>query len=132
MSPRVPNLDTVRHMQRQAGSASDFYGAAVTWRKYISASAGNPEAGVADSACFQLRPARWDLKPLTIQETQMLGGQQFGGSIRVRARDEINARDEMVYLNRVYRFVTDPMTDRMGEMQYWEVIAARADVTGFY
>jgi hypothetical protein len=129
-NPLSPDL--VNKLHQYMASGMGFFGQPVTLKKYVSASAGNPEFGIDDKLCYQYRPATMELRPLTIEESQMVGGQTIGGSYEYVSLEPVSLRDEVLFAGEVYRAVSYPDKEVIGETLYWKGIMQRASITGFY
>ena len=127
---RANDPDLARHMSRQVASSMELFGQKIEWRRYVSASGGYPEYGIGDSATQQFRPAQWMLEPLTIEEIQMAGGQEYNGGIKVMTLEPFGQRDEMRYENRIYRCAAQPVQSYVGSNLYWRGVFVLAQVTG--
>lgn len=125
-------VDIHRMLSKSVSESFNLFSHSVTWKYYVSASAGTPEAGIGDSWCYQLRPGRADLKPLTFEEIQMIGGQNIIGGYRVYSQVEPQNRDEMIYDGQTYRAISQPIHAHIGNPLWWETVFVAGDVTGLW
>jgi hypothetical protein len=109
-----------------------MFGQPATIRKYVSASAGQPEFGIGDKLCYQSRPTNMWLRALSVEETQMVGGQTVGGAYEFKSISRIDLRDEIIYAGELYRVKSYPEMNAFGDVIYFRGIMERASVTGFY
>ena len=122
-----PNPDLAKTFQYQVASSMQLFGQTVSYKRYISASGGQPEYGLGDSAQYQPRPSQWQLRPLTVQEIQAVGGQNIAGGFEVFAPHPIFQRDEVTYSNTSYRIVSVPSMEQIGNSLYYRAIMAIGD-----
>lgn len=135
MPHRLNDPDLSKRFQLQAASAILFFGQGVTLRKYISASGGNPELGIGDQWCYQLRPAIANLTELKLNEVQMIGGQNAQGGYMMEMLDRPDARDEIQYPAQsglIYRVASEPVQENIGNTLYWKFYTLRAQISGSY
>jgi hypothetical protein len=124
--------DISRRIQGYANNVMGMFGQDVVLRKFISASAGSPDMGIADQNCYQSRPAQMEMRQLTLEEMQTVGGQDIWGTYEVFSTIPIQKRDEIVYLGETYRFITETEQDSIGTVIYYRGIAQRGTVTGYF
>lgn len=129
---RFPDADLSRYLQSRMASSIQFFGQSVTYKKYISASGSYPEFGMGDTGMYQLRPATFQIRPLTVDETQAMGGQIVGGSLAVWSTEPVGQRDEMVYQGTAYRCTNVPTMEQIGNTLYYRSIFTVSQVTGAY
>lgn len=127
-----PHPDQVRSIKRWMQTGMDWFGQPVTLRKYISASAGNPEFGIADKLCYQPIPTNMEFSMLNVEEMQAIGGVNIQGAFSVVSILPITLRDEIIYMGETYRLIGQPEVDTVSDAIYWRGIAQRASITGFY
>jgi hypothetical protein len=128
--PVTPDL--VNKLQGYMASGMGFFGQPITLRRYISASAGNPEMGLADRLCYQDRPSMAELRMLSLEEAQVVGGQDIRGTYEMVTTDPVTLRDQVVYLKESYRLLSEPERQIIGETLYYKSLIQRASITGFY
>src|SRR5574342_574241 len=116
-------------MQKQIYSATELFGQSIDWRQYISSSGSYPEFGQYDTPSYAVKQSLWQLRSLKLEELQMIGGQQYAGGYEVATQDPIDARDEMVYDGQVFRCVTQPIAEGIGDTLYWKAMFALASAT---
>ena len=133
--PRIADPDIARRMRGQVDFSMQFFGQDATMRKYISASAGVPEAGVGDAWMYQLRPIKIDLRELKLNEIQALGGQAVNGAYHVNTMEQPNLRDEIIYPvngGTTFRIASEPIQEQIGNILYWGFVMVKSEVTGTY
>lgn len=132
----IPNPDIALKLQQQAAYSNNFFGQSVTHRKYISASGGNPEFGIGDTWIYQERPAIANMRELTPQEVQQVGGQVYRGGYYMYTLFQPDARDEIRYpvapTGEIFRVASQPVVTQIGANLYFGFIALRGSVTGTY
>lgn len=126
------NPDLVNKLENYMASGMSMFGQAVTLRKFVSASAGNPDLGIADRFYYQDRPTQMELRILSIEETQLIGGNELRGSMEAICLDTVDTRDEVVYNREVYRILSQPENETIGRTLYRKFLIQRASITGFY
>jgi hypothetical protein len=131
MSNRI-NPDLVNKLNNYMASGMQLFGQSVTWRKYISASAGNPDAGISDKLCYQNRPTMAELRMLSIVEAQAVGGQDIRGTYEVVILDDVGMRDEILYNGETYRWMSQPEQEVIGSRLFSKGLIQRASITGYY
>jgi hypothetical protein len=126
------NPDLVNKMQRYIASGMDMFGQPITLRKYVSASAGNPDLGIADQLCYQERPTQCELRVLSLVEMQAVGGQDIRGTYEVMIVDSVDLRDEIIYNGETYRWMSQPEQEVIGARIYSKGLIQRASITGYF
>lgn len=124
--------DISRKLKSYVGTGMAFFGQRATWRKYISASAGNPDLGISDKLFYQERPAQMEFRSLTMEEFQMVGGQDIRGTYEIITVEPVGLRDEIVYNGETYRMISVPESDVLGDVLLHRSYVQRASVTGYY
>jgi hypothetical protein len=124
--------DLTNKLQNYIASGMALFGQPVTLRKYISASAGNPELGIEDRLCYQNRPTQMELRLLSLEELQMIGGQDLRGTFETISIDPITRRDEVIYNGELYQFISEPEQEVIGARIYSKGFMARASITGYF
>ncbi len=130
--PRSFDPDTLRQVQRHMASGMTMFSHSVIWRKYISASAGDPDMGISDKLMYQSRSTQMQLKQLSLEEAQLVGGQDIYGSYEIVTTDPVGLRDEVIYDGETYRVQGLPDHELLGGVIYYRGIIQRASITGFY
>ena len=121
--------DIVKKIQSYVGSGMSMFGQSVDLRKFISASAGNPDFGIADKLYYQSRPTLMELRVLSIEEVQMIGGQDIRGTLEFVSKDPVDMRDEVLYNGVTYRCLSQPERETIGATLFWRGIVQRASIT---
>lgn len=117
-----------RRLNQNAERVYQYAGVTATWRQYISASAGVPEAGIGDT--FYYRQST-----ITGQFGVMLNlpkiGEQVGapgmianGMFQMVTREHIGRQDEIIYNSAYYRVEADPVPDELAD--WWVTQLKRA------
>lgn len=130
--PNKLNPDLVQKLQNYIGSGMTFFGQSVTLRKFISASAGNPDMGIADKLMYQNRPTQMELRLLSLEELQAIGGQDLRGTFEVISVEPVTQRDEIIYNSETYRFIGPPEKEVVGATIYHKGFVERGSITGYF
>lgn len=90
-----------------------YAGVTATWRQYISAVAGVPEAGIGNSAFYRQQTITGQfgvmLSPPKIGEGNGAAGQIAAGMFQMVSRERIGRQDEIVYNGSLHRVESDPV-----------------------
>lgn len=124
--------DISEKLKGYVATGMSFFGQRATWRKYISASAGDPSLGIADRLFYQERQTQMEFRSLTMEEFQAVGGQDIRGTYEIVTVEPLGLRDEVVYNGETYRMFTVPEQDSLGVVLLYRSYIQRASVTGFY
>lgn len=115
MSYRGPN--TQRLNAQATETVLQHAGQTAVWRSYVSASAGNPDAGYGSKLYYreQTITAIFGQKPNMpmLAQGQTYGGQITHGELMVTTTAKIGLQDELIWRGETYRVESDPVPARM-------------------
>lgn len=90
-----------------------YAGVTATWKQYVSASAGIPEAGIGDGQYYRTQTITGQFGTMIglprIGESNGAVGQIMAGMFQVVSRERITRQDEIVYNGSLYRVESDPV-----------------------
>lgn len=102
-----------KRMGQQAERIYQYAGVTATWRQYVSASAGIPEAGIGDGQYYRTQTITGQfgvmLSPPKIGEGNGAAGQIAAGLFQMVSRERIGRQDEIIYNSAYYRVESDPV-----------------------
>lgn len=102
-----------RRLNVNAERIYQYAGVTATWRAYVSASAGVPEAGIGDVQYYATRTITGQfgvmLSPPKIGESVGAVGQIAAGMFQMVSRERIGRQDEIIYNSALYRVESDPV-----------------------
>jgi hypothetical protein len=107
-------------MARQQNEAIyQHAGQTAVWRKYVSASAGNPVLGLGSASYYAERwiTAQFYGVPgqgFSLPDNQTFAGMVTQGSFAVSTREELGQQDELVWRGDTYRIESDTVPTRIG------------------
>ena len=117
-------------IHRQQQHIAAFVGETATWRKYISASAGNPVYGIGDEPQYQQRIVTGLFNAVVFDETMQAGGVYYAGDIVAALIDCRPAgEDEILWSGVTYRAASDPLPEAILGRSAYRVILRRGDAT---
>jgi len=116
---------------RQQRHIAQHVGETATWRKYVSASAGNPAYGIGDEPCYVQRGITGLFRPMTLEEVQNAGGQFIAGDIIATLIDcRPGTSDELIWQGVTYRAESDFLPERLLGASAYRGLLRRGDATG--
>jgi len=116
-------------IQRQSRQLAEHLGETATWKKYVSASAGRPEAGIGDEPCYVHVTITGLFVPVSFDEIAVAGGQLVAGDMRATLVDCLPSKqDEIVWSGVVYRIEADTIPTR--GYSGWSTVLLRGAATG--
>jgi hypothetical protein len=124
--------EMVKRLRNNVSDSINLFGHSVILRKYISASAGNPDLQIADKLCYQERPTRMDVAQITLEEAQAMGGFDIRGTYKVLAAEKVEMLDEIICDGETYRVLSLPDDVVVGSPLSYSFLMQRASITGFY
>jgi hypothetical protein len=90
-----------------------YAGVTATWRHFVTAVAGVPEAGISDSGIYRQQTITGQfgvmLSPPKIGESVGAAGQIAAGMFQMVSRERIGRQDEIIYNSAYYRVESDPV-----------------------
>ena len=102
-----------RRLNQNAERIYQYAGVTATWRQYVSASAGIPEAGIGDGQYYRLQTITGQFGTMIglprIGESNGAAGQIAAGLFQMTTRERIGRQDEIVYNANLYRVESDPV-----------------------
>lgn len=116
--------------QRQQRGFAQHVGETATWRKYVSASAGNPAYGQGDEPQYVERTVTGLFLPVTFEEIAAAGGQYLAGDMKASLLDcQPGSRDEVRWSGTIYRIESDVIPQAILGRSAWRVLLRRGDAT---
>ena len=92
-----------KRIQQQQTAIFENAGHVVTWRKYVSASAGVPVAGLGSAPRYVERTITALFYPMEQPEGQRAAGQVVTAEFKATTREALGRNDELVWQGAVYR-----------------------------
>ena len=119
--------DFMRTM-RQARGFAQHVGDTATWRKYVSASAGNPAYGQGDEPCYVERVVTGLFVSVTFEQIAAAGGQFVAGDMNATLLDcQPGREDEIKWSGTTYRVESDVNPEAILGRAAWRVLLRRGD-----
>ena len=117
MTYRGPNQQ--RMAQQQAATILQHAGQTATWRKYVSASTGNPLVGLGSALYYSERIITAQLfgqpgQGFNLPDGQRMVGQLTEGEFVMACREEMGTQDELRWRGDTYRIESDRVPTRIG------------------
>ena len=113
-------------MMRQQRNIAAWVGETATWRKAVSAQAGQPAYGVGDTPRFVERTVSGLFQPVTIEQITRAGGQLLAGDIQATLLDcAPTERDEVRWSGAIYRVEGQPVAVAIVGRDGWRVLLRR-------
>lgn len=107
MPYRSPDLTRIQPQQAQI---LQYAGVPVTWRDYVSASAGVNVAGFGSSLYYAERTITALIAPYhAAPESQQAAGMIVSDMFSVTTREKLARQDELRYRGETYRIESDPI-----------------------
>jgi hypothetical protein len=97
---RGPNRGRI---QGQQSAIFEHGGHVVTWRRYVSASAGVPGAGIGSAPRYVERMITALFYPLELTEGQRAAGLIVTSEFKATTRETLGRQDELVWQGETYR-----------------------------
>ncbi len=92
-----------KRIQGQQSAIFENAGHVVTWRRYVSASAGVPAAGIGSAPRYVERTITALFYPLEQPEGQRAVGQVVSSEFKATTREALGLQDELVWQGATYR-----------------------------
>ena len=111
---RGPNA---RRQQAQVAEIFRHASVTATWRQYISATTGTPDAGLGDTYHYreQTITALIGLGRLRApEERQTPAGMLTSGEYQCTTREKLGRRDELIWRGVTYRIESEPIASHIG------------------
>lgn len=105
--PTRLSRQSVEHIFRHAGQP-------VTWRQYISASAGNPAAGISDAPQFREQAITALFGRIDTQNRQTPAGLLPVTDLYAVTREPVSSRDEIIWDGATYHVAGHPAPSPLG------------------
>ncbi len=117
--------------RRFSGNAERIYqfaGSTATWRQYMSASAGVPEAGIGDQFYYRSQTITGQFGVMLnlpkIGENVAAPGLIAAGMFQMVTREKVGRQDEIQYNGALYRVESDPVPAQL--VGWWVTQIKRA------
>lgn len=115
-------------MNNQAERIYQFAGSTATWRAYVSASAGVPEAGIGDTFYYRQQTITGQFGVMLnlpkIGENVAAPGLIAAGQFQMVTRERVGRQDEIIYNSATYRVESDPVPAQL--VGWWVTQIKRA------
>lgn len=115
-------------MNIQGEQIFKYAGVTATWRQFISASAGVPEAGIGDMQYYRLSTITGQfgvmLNPPKVGEQVAAPGLIAAGQFQMVTRERVGRQDEIIYNSALYRVESDPVPAQL--VGWWVTQIKRA------
>lgn len=116
MTYRGPN--TTRQTNQLANNIFRYAGETATWRKYVSASAGNPVVGLGSASYYQERLITAMLygqvgMGLNLPENQTFAGMLAVGQFLASTTEPLGRQDELLWRGTTYRVDGDTVPNHI-------------------
>jgi hypothetical protein len=98
-------------------------GQTVTWRAYVSASAGVPAAGIGSQPAYAQRTITALFAEVTQPDAQANVGMLTMGQFLVVTREQLGKQDELLWRGTAYRVESDPTPYRIDG--FWQTLVKR-------
>lgn len=102
-----------KRMNTQAERIYQFAGSTATWRQYVSASGGVPEAGIGDTYYFRQQTITGQfgvmLNTPKVMENAGAAGEIAAGTFQIVTRERLGRRDEILFNGATHRVESDPV-----------------------
>ncbi len=102
-----------RRLNQNAERIYQYAGVTATWRQYVSASAGIPEAGIGDGQYYRTQTITGQFGNILgaprIYEAVAAPGLIAAGMLQMVSRERIGRQDEIIYNSAYYRVESDPV-----------------------
>lgn len=92
-----------QRIQQQQAAIFEHAGHVVTWRRYVSASAGVPAAGIGSAPRYVERQITALFYPLELAEGQRAAGMIVTSEFKATTREPLGRQDELVWQGATYR-----------------------------
>ncbi len=113
---------------RQARGFAQHIGDTAIWRKYVSASAGNPAYGQGDELCYVERVITGLFVSVTFEEIAAAGGQFIAGDMNATLLDcTPGKQDEIKWSGTTYRVESDVNPQALLGRAAWRMLLRRGD-----
>ncbi len=114
-----------RRMNNEAERIFQAAGQTATWKCFLSAVAGIPEAGIGDSAFYNNRLITAQFRALpTFMENVAAPGLIAAGQTQMVSRERIGRQDEILWQGSTYRVESDPAPAPL--VGWWACMLKRA------
>lgn len=127
MMNRRPDFERIR---REAANVFAGAGQTALLRTFVTASAGNPRFGIADSLVYSSAIITALFAMVNHSEQDRAGGQTPQGTPMMSTDRLIRPRDEVIWLGTAYRAAGAPMPETIGGRVMWRTPLVLANVTG--
>jgi hypothetical protein len=123
-----PDFNNIARQQRHI---AQHVGETAMWRKYVSASAGNPAYGIGNEPRYVQRTVTGLFNPVPFEEMQQGGGQFVAGDMHATLIDcQPNGSDELIWRGTTYRVESDFIPERLLGASAYRGVLRRGDATG--
>lgn len=113
---------------RQARGFAHHVGDTAVWRKFVSASAGNPAYGIGDEPCYTERVITGLFASVTFEQIAAAGGQLIAGDMNATLMDcRPGNNDEIKWSGTTYRVESDVIPQAILGREAWRVLLRRGD-----
>ncbi len=106
-----------RRLNQNAERIYQFAGVTATWRQYVSASAGVPEAGIGETPFYRTQTITGQFGVMLnlpkLGEQVAAPGMIAAGMFQMVTREHIGRQDEIIYNSAFYRVEADPVPDEL-------------------
>lgn len=105
-----------RHNPRLTHQRDDLFraaGVSLTWRQFVSASAGNPTAGLGDARHYREQTITALIGSVGQTDSQTPAGLLPAGELTVTTRERLASADELIWNGATWHIDGDPIPARI-------------------
>lgn len=117
-----------KRMNANADRIYHYAGTTATWRQYVSASAGVPEAGIGDTQYYRQQTITGQFGVMLnlpkVLENVAAPGLIAAGAFQMVTRERVGRQDEVIYNSATYRVESDPVPAQL--VGWWVTQIKRA------